>query len=221
MVLRSVLIGLILGLVTGLSPRPILPLLIGEVVRYGLRSGLAGLTGSLMAEGLLAAALVVITVLLDQTTLIALTAAELIAAIGLFYMTYQVGVTLPKVRAVAVEDVSDQIRLGHWPGLAGLRRAALVTLGSSLSWALWTLVGTAIVLSLPGGLSAVPWLVGGWLTGILVAQAGVLLAAGLGSLRLDTAWLRGLTVLAVATLWLSGVSLLTAAVRELASILLH
>ena len=166
---------------------------------------------------MLAVALVALSLLLQQATPITLIAAELLAALGLFYVTYQVGLTLPRVRTLAVEDVAEKIRLGHWPGLAGIRRGALVTLGSSLSWALWTLVGTAIVLRLPDGLAGVAWLVGGWLAGTLLTQGAVMLAAGQGSLRLDRDLLRGLTVFAVAVFWLSGLSLLTTAVRELAA----
>ena len=130
---RVLIIGLILGVATGLSPRPTLPLLVGEVVRFGLRAGLAGLAGVMLAKGLLAIALVALSLVLQQAAWITLIAAELLAALGLFYVTYQVGLTLPRVRMLAVEDVARKIRLGHWPGLAGIHRGSLVTLGSSFS----------------------------------------------------------------------------------------
>lgn len=211
---QAILIGAILGIATGLSPRPVLLLLVGEVVRYGIWSGLAALIGSALADLLLAAGLVAITLLLGQAGLVAQVAAELIAALGLFYLTYQLGISLPGVRSVAVEDVSEQVRLGHWPGLAGIRRGALAGLGSSLGWALWILAGTALALSLPER-AALPWLIGAWLAASLITQAVVLLTAGFGSLHLDTGLLRGITIFAVAVFWLSGIFLLTTAVREL------
>lgn len=144
---QVVLIGLILGVAGGLSPRPALLLLIGEVVRSGFRSGLASLIGSLIGEALLAAGLVAVTLLLERTGPAAQVGAELMAAVGLFYLTYQMGLALPRVQSVAVEDVPDRVPLGDWPGWAGIRRALWASLGSSLSWALWILVGTALVLS--------------------------------------------------------------------------
>ena len=218
---QALVIGLILGVATGLSPRPALLLLVGEAVRSGWRSGLASLAGSLIGDGLLAAGLVAVTFLLQQMGPVALVATELIAAVGLFYLTYQMGISLPRVASVTVEDVAKRVSLGEWPGLAGIRRGILASLSNSLSWALWILVGTAIVLSLPAQTAAVPWLIGGWLTATLLTEAGVLLAAGWGALHLDSSLLRGVTVFALAVFWLSGISLLTTAVRGFAALWLH
>ncbi|HEX2173316.1 MAG TPA: hypothetical protein VHL09_12835 [Dehalococcoidia bacterium] len=212
--IQALVIGAILGVATALSPRPVLPLIVGEVVRYGLWSGLAGLIGAFIGDSLLAAGLAGITLLLGQAGLVALIAAELIAAIGLFYLTYQLGISLPTVQTLAVEDVSERVGLGHWPGWTGIRRGALASLGSATSWALWMLAGTALALSLPER-AALPWLIGGWLAASLLTQSGILVAAGHGALHLDTGLLRGVTIFAVAVFWLSGIFLLTTAVREL------
>lgn len=195
--MQSLILGLSLGLAAGVSPGPLLVLVVTAALRSGWRAGALAACAPLVSDALVVG---VTLLLLDQ-----LPARDLavLALVGALFVAWTGIQTLRESRTATLEVAADRQRTATW---RAVRQAALVNLLSPHPWLFWaTVLGPLTLTTWRAAPTSALLLVAGFYVAIVGSKAVIAVVVAQGRRWLtDRAYRRVLVV--------AGVLLLLAAV---------
>lgn len=136
--MRALLLGLSIGLAAGISPGPLLVLVITATLKHGWRAGVLAACAPLATDALV---IVVALLLLDNVPPVVLAA---LGVLGGFFVVWTGVTTIRDARQATLTKSAAHAATGT--PLAVLRQAALVNLLSPHPWVFWaTALGPLII----------------------------------------------------------------------------
>lgn len=183
----ALLLGLSIGLAAGISPGPLLVLVITATLRGGRRAGLLTAVAPLVTD------LVVVGVTLLVLGRMPTRGLGVIGLAGAAFVLWTGVSTVREARSVTLSDrVAGGERAAGW---AALRKGAVVNLLSPHPWISWmTALGPLVVRTWRAGPASAVLLVAGFYVTLVGAKALLAAAVATGSHRLtDAGYRRALT----------------------------